>query len=49
MESAEIKMYKTMILYECVCLTARQELRLKGFENRMLRKIFGLKTVEALE
>jgi hypothetical protein len=32
-----------------VCPTPREEYRLRAFENRMLRKIFGLKIDEALE
>jgi hypothetical protein len=45
----KIKIYKTIILpvvlYGCetLSLTLREEQRLKVFENRVLRKIFGLK------
>jgi hypothetical protein len=44
-----IRIYKTIILpvvlYECETwsLTLREEHRLRVFENRVLRKIFGLK------
>ena len=45
----EIKMYGTtvlpVVLYGCeTCsLTLREESRLREFENRMLRRIFGLR------
>jgi hypothetical protein len=45
----KIKIYKTVILpvvlYGCEswCLTLREEHRLRVFENRVLRRIFGLK------
>jgi len=48
----EIKIYKTVILpfvlYGCETwsLTLREEHRLRMFENRILRRIFGLKTEE---
>jgi hypothetical protein len=48
----KIKIYKTVILpvvlYGCetLCLTLREEHRLRVFENRMLRKLFGKKRNE---
>jgi hypothetical protein len=38
-----IKMYRTVVLYGCEpwSLTLRDEHRLRVFENRVLRKIFG--------
>jgi hypothetical protein len=48
----EIKIYKTAILpvvlygYETWSLTLREEHRLRVFENRVLRKIFGPKREE---
>jgi hypothetical protein len=51
-KNLKIRIYKTIIvpvaLYGCETwsLTLREEHRLKVFENRMLRTIFGLKRVE---
>jgi hypothetical protein len=48
----KIKIYKTIILpvvlYGCVAwsLTQREERRLRVFENRVLRRVFGPKRVE---
>jgi hypothetical protein len=48
----KIKIYKTVILpvvlYGCEtwCLTLREEHRLRVFENRVLRRIFGTKRGE---
>ena len=48
----KIKIYRTIILsvvlYGCVTwsLTLREELRLRVFENRVLRRVFGLKRDE---
>jgi hypothetical protein len=48
----ETKIYRTVILpfilYECETwsLTLREEHRLRGFENRVLRRIFGPKREE---
>ena len=48
----EIKIYKTIILpvvlYDCETwsLTLREECRLRVFENRILRRIFGPKNDE---
>jgi hypothetical protein len=45
----KIRLYKTMLLpvvvygYETWFLTLREEHRLKIFENRMLRRVFGPK------
>jgi hypothetical protein len=45
----KIKIYKTIILpmvlygYETLSLTVREEHRLRVFENRVLRRIFGPK------
>jgi hypothetical protein len=50
--NVEIRMYKTIILpvvlygSETSSLTLREEHRLMVFENRVLRRIFGLKTDE---
>jgi hypothetical protein len=50
--NVEIKIYKTVtlpvVLYGCEtwCLTLREERRLRVFENRVLRKIFGSKRDE---
>jgi hypothetical protein len=46
-ENVEIKIYKIRILhvlYSCdaLSLTVREEHRLRRFENRVLRRIFGL-------
>jgi hypothetical protein len=51
-KNLKIKIYKTVILpvvlygYETWSVTLREEHRLRVFENRMLRKIFGLKREE---
>jgi hypothetical protein len=51
-KNIKIKIYKTAILpivlngCELWCLTLREEHRLKVFENRMLRRIFGPKKDE---
>jgi hypothetical protein len=48
-KTLKIKIYKTVILPVVLCgcetcsLTLREEHRLRGFENRLLRKIFGSK------
>jgi hypothetical protein len=47
----KVKIYKTIllptVLYGCeMSLTLREEHRLRVFENRMLRRIFGPKMVE---
>jgi len=48
-KNLKIKIYRTVILpvvlYECEpwLLTLREERRLRVFENRMFRRIFGLK------
>ena len=48
----KIKIYNTIILpvvlYDCEtrCLTLREESRLRAFENRILRRIFGPKRDE---
>jgi hypothetical protein len=48
----KVKIYKTVILpvvlYGCEawCLTLREEHRLRVFENRVLRRIFGPKRDE---
>ena len=48
-QNARIKIYRNVILnsvlYGCEtwCLTLREEHRLRVFENRVLREIFGLK------
>ena len=48
----KIKIYKTIILpvvlygFETWSLTLREEYRLRGFKNRILRRIFGLKRDE---
>jgi hypothetical protein len=50
--NVKVKIYKTIILpvvlYECETwsLKLREEYRLRVFENRVLRKIFGHKRVE---
>jgi hypothetical protein len=47
LKSVKIKIYRTIILpvvlYGCESwsLTLREECRLRGFENRVLRRIFG--------
>ena len=51
-KNLKIKIYSTIILpvvlYGCETwwLTLREERRLRGFENRMLRKVFGRKRDE---
>jgi hypothetical protein len=51
-ENLKIKIYKTVVLpvvlYGCEtwCLTLREEHKLRVFENRVLRKIFGPKREE---
>jgi hypothetical protein len=53
--NVKVKIYKTKILplalYGCEtwCLTLREEHRLRAYENRLLRKIFGLKRDEVRE
>jgi len=48
-QNVRIKIYRNMILFsvlygcETWCLTIREGRRLRVFENRMLREIFGLK------
>ena len=48
-KNAKIKIYGTIILpvvlygYETLSLTMREERRMRVFENRVLRKIFGHK------
>jgi hypothetical protein len=50
----KFKIYKTIILsavlygHEAWSLTLREERRLRGFENRVLRRIFGPKTDEII-
>jgi hypothetical protein len=50
----KIRVYKTVILpvvlyaFETRCLTLRDEHRLRVFDNRVLRKIFGPKMNEVL-
>jgi len=54
-KNLKIKIYKTIILvivqYGCEAwsLTLREECRLGVFENRILRRIFGLKRDENCE
>ena len=51
----KVKTYKTIILpvvlygYEALSLTLREEHRLRMFENKVLRKIFGVKKDEITE
>jgi hypothetical protein len=51
-KNAETKRYRTIILpvvlygFETWLLTLREECRLRGFENRVLRRIFGPKRDE---
>jgi hypothetical protein len=51
-KNINIKIYKTVILPVAFCgcetwsLTVRKEHRLRGFENRVLRRIFELKRDE---
>jgi hypothetical protein len=52
-KNVKIRIYKTIILpvlYECETwsLTFREEHRLRMFENRVLRRIFGLKRDEMM-
>jgi hypothetical protein len=50
--AVKIRAYKTVILpvvlytYETLSLTLREERRLRVFENRVLRRIFGPKKAE---
>jgi hypothetical protein len=50
-KNVKVKIYKTIILpvvmYECETwsLTLREEHRLRGFENRVMRRIFGRRDV----
>jgi hypothetical protein len=52
--NVKVKIYKTIILpivsYECQTrsLTLREEYRLRVFENRVLRRIFGPKRDEVM-
>jgi hypothetical protein len=52
-ENTRIRVYRTVVLpvvlYGCEAqsLTLREEQRLRVFENRVLRRIFGLKRDEA--
>jgi hypothetical protein len=49
----KVKIYKTVVLVVVLygrdtwSLTSREEHRLRAFENRVLRKIFGPKRVDA--
>jgi hypothetical protein len=47
-KNVKIKIYRTIILYGCETwsLTLTEECRLKVFENKVLRRIFGLKRDE---
>jgi hypothetical protein len=50
-QNIKIKIYRTIILlvwygYETWSLTLREERKLRVFENRVLRRIFGLKRDE---
>jgi hypothetical protein len=51
-KSTKIKIYRTIILpvilygFETSSLTLREEHRLRVFQNRVLRRIFGLKRDE---
>jgi hypothetical protein len=51
-KNIKIKIYRTIILPVVLCgceswsLTLREECRLRGFENRVLRRIFGPKGCE---
>jgi hypothetical protein len=46
----KIKIYKTIIYgYEAWSLALREKRRLRVFENRILRRIFGLKRDENVE
>jgi hypothetical protein len=51
-KNLKIRIYKTIILpvvlyaYETCCLILREEHRLRVFENRVLRRIFGSKKDE---
>jgi len=44
----KIKIYRTVVLYGCETwsLTLREERRLRVFENRVVRKVFGSKRDE---
>jgi hypothetical protein len=51
-KNLKIEIYKTIILYDVLCgcetwsFTLRKEHRLRAFENRMLKRIFGPKREE---
>jgi hypothetical protein len=53
-ETGKIRTYKNIILpvvlygFESWCLTLREEHRLRVFENRVLRRIFGPKSDEVM-
>jgi hypothetical protein len=53
--NVKVKIYKTIILpvvlygYETWSLTLREEYRLRVFENRVLRRIFGPKGIKEQE
>jgi hypothetical protein len=52
--NVKIKIYRTIIIlsvlygYETWSLTLREEYRLRVYENRVLRRIFGPKSVEIM-
>jgi hypothetical protein len=52
-KNTNIRVYRTVVLpvvlygYETWSLTLREERRLRAFENRVLRRIFGPKRDEA--
>jgi hypothetical protein len=54
-KNIKIKIYRTIILplvlygYETWSFTLREELRLRVFENRVLRRVFGPKRDRGLE
>jgi hypothetical protein len=54
LKSVKIRIYKTIILpvvlygFETWSLTLREEYKLRVFENRVLRRIFGLKRDEVM-
>jgi hypothetical protein len=49
-QKAKTGIYKTIILYGCetLCLILREKPRLMMFENRIMRKLFGLKKNERI-
>jgi len=53
-KNLKIKIYRTIILPVVLCgcetwsLTMREERRLRAFENRVLRRVFGLKRHEEI-